>query len=100
MLTNCSTKQKYQCGSFEILRLDFLRDSFTKRFGTEKSEYATLELLTAESDSKKHVNVSYLQSLPENRNAVFQVASNFNGVESVSENISPDSKFFTQNYIR
>jgi len=44
--------------------------------------------------------VAYLQSLPENCNAVFQVASNFNGIESQTELEKSTKKNFTKNYIR
>lgn len=45
------------------------------------------------------MDVTYLQSLKENKNAVFQVASNFNGVEATSEASSPDTPNFTEKYI-
>eukprot|EP01124_Arcella_intermedia_P024565 TRINITY_DN4165_c0_g2_i4.p1 TRINITY_DN4165_c0_g2~~TRINITY_DN4165_c0_g2_i4.p1 ORF type:complete len:819 (+),score=199.11 TRINITY_DN4165_c0_g2_i4:42-2498(+) len=50
--------------------------------------------------SSKFVDVSYLQGLPDNQRAVFQVASNFNAIESADENISPgNSATFTQDYV-
>jgi len=49
--------------------------------------------------SIKHCDVGYLQSLAENRDAVFQVASNFNGVEAISDNSTPDEDYFCTNYI-
>jgi len=58
------------------------------------------EIITrSDNYSITYVDVSYRQMLEENREAVFQVASNFNGVECISSGSSPDSKYFTQNYI-
>lgn len=45
------------------------------------------------------MDVAYLQTLPENRNALFQIASNFNGVEAVTETSYPDSDNFTTRYV-
>jgi hypothetical protein len=44
------------------------------------------------------LDVAYLQSLPENRDAVFQVASNFNAVEPISEEFNPSGVSFTERY--
>uniref|UniRef100_A0A6B2L562 Uncharacterized protein n=1 Tax=Arcella intermedia TaxID=1963864 RepID=A0A6B2L562_9EUKA len=52
------------------------------------------------SDDSKSVDVGYLQSLPEFRDAVFQVASNFNVVEGMSEFLPPNFKSFTENYYK
>jgi hypothetical protein len=46
----------------------------------------------------RYVDIAYLQSLPENQNAVFQVASNFTGVESKTELDQPTMKNFTKKY--
>ena len=39
-----------------------------------------------------------MQSLEENNGAMFQVASNFNGVEAISERSFPDGDYFITNY--
>jgi hypothetical protein len=51
-----------------------------------------------DKESIRFVDVAYLQSLPENRNALFQIASNFNGVEAVTETSYPNSPDFTTKY--
>ena len=49
--------------------------------------------------STKFVDVAYLQSNAENNGAMFQVASNFNGVEAVKEASWPDEAEFLTNYV-
>ena len=53
-----------------------------------------------DQESRKYVDVSLLQSNPENAGSMFQVASNFNGVEGVSETTPPDSPLFVTKYIK
>jgi len=50
------------------------------------------------SDSK-YVDVINLQGDIENLNGTFQAASNFNGIEGISEFKTPDSETFTEDYI-
>lgn len=40
-----------------------------------------------------------LQSNPENEGAMFQIASNFNGVEGVDETVTPNNPSFVTNYV-
>jgi len=47
----------------------------------------------------KYVDVINLQGDLENLNGTFQAASNFNGVEGISEYKTPDSETFTEDYI-
>uniref|UniRef100_A0A6B2L6C0 Macro domain-containing protein n=1 Tax=Arcella intermedia TaxID=1963864 RepID=A0A6B2L6C0_9EUKA len=75
----------------------------TKGLGaTGNVEYVELVIITRKRDDDpkaiKYVDVAYLQSLRENRDAVFQVASNFNGVEAQSEIVKPDAPGFTEKY--
>ena len=44
------------------------------------------------------MDVAFLQSIPENNGAMFQVASNFNGVEAIDECSYPDNEKFLTNY--
>jgi len=44
------------------------------------------------------VDVSVLQCAKENKDCMFQAASNFNGVECISEGATPDTPFFTTYY--
>jgi len=46
------------------------------------------------------VDVGYLQALVSNKKAVFQVASNFNGIEAITEDGHPDHDHFTEIYWR
>ena len=45
------------------------------------------------------MDVSSLQEKSENNGAMFQVASNFNGIEAVDEDSYPDNEEFLYNYI-
>jgi len=68
----------------------------------ESKPAVPFEIITRDAPDKKSakfVDVAYQQSLPENRNAVFQVASNFNGVEAINEDETPDKSNFAENYI-
>jgi hypothetical protein len=49
--------------------------------------------------SMEYVDVAHLQSLPENRGALFQVASNMNAVEGISEGTSVEEKTFVSDYV-
>lgn len=45
----------------------------------------------------KYVDVAYLQSDPSNERCMFQVASNFNGMEMATDTIFPSEDVFTTN---
>jgi len=65
----------------------------------EPIKYIPIEFLNrSDPEDVKAVDVGYLQSLPEFHSAVFQVASNFNCIEGVSELQSPDVQSFTEFY--
>jgi len=51
-----------------------------------------------DDQSRDCVDISVLQTAMENRGSMFQVASNFNGVECISEGSSPDTPNFTTSY--
>jgi len=66
-------------------------------------EYITLNILTRPEGGggdTRFVDVGHIQSLEANKNAVFQVASNFNGIEASSELSNPDSPSFTEKYYK
>lgn len=46
-----------------------------------------------------NVDVAFLQAHPDYKDAVFQVASNHNGIEAISESSYPDAPSFVTNYI-
>lgn len=91
-IRNPKKKQTYYGGSFREYLLGDLQDNLKEKQNTEANpqELIPLEFWSRkDAESMKFLDVSYLQALPENRNAVFQVASNFNAIESISESISP-----------
>jgi len=66
---------------------------------THKIECIPLEILTRNTDSPPtYVDVGYLQALASNKRAIFQVASNFNGIEAIKEDLDPDYESFTERY--
>jgi len=99
-ITNCTNqKKKFNAGRFSVLRLEDLRRE-VETSSPSKPALCPLEIITClDGSSTRNVDVAHLQAMPENRNAVFQVASNFNGVEAISESIPPDRSSFTENYI-
>jgi len=52
-----------------------------------------------QNDSVECVDVSVLQCATENEGCMFQAASNFNGVECISEGSTPDTPGFTSAYL-
>jgi len=58
------------------------------------------EILTRQNTSSpsRYVDIAYLQAQTDNRDAVFQVASNFNGVEPINEDFHPSQNDFTEKY--
>lgn len=80
-LTNLSTGQAFDCGHLSLARIGELREqSLPKR----DERAGRLFVLQAKSQPAK-LDVGYLQSLPENKNALFQVASNFNALELMNK---------------
>jgi hypothetical protein len=106
---NVVTGKVTRAGQFKLLSLGHLVNNISMQrrtaFGGIKkpAKPALLEIIMRHPDDKdsiKFVNVAYLQSLSKNKSAVFQVASNFNGIESIDDNITPsNSPSFTQDYI-
>ena len=112
-ITNLKTGEKFNAGRFYEIKLGEVTNSLPPR---EKSDPVVFHIITRkdevrlislnsvqpfrhQQDSRRFVDVAYLQTLEENRGCVFQVASNFNGVEATSETSSPDSPTFTEKYI-
>jgi hypothetical protein len=56
------------------------------------------EIRTADSDSIRFVDVGSVQAAPSSAGAMFQVASNFNGVEAIGSHSHPGGETFTQDY--
>jgi hypothetical protein len=86
------------CGRFEVKSVGELTEARSPR----KREQGTLTFVTrkdAAPGSLQYVDVAHLQAQPENRGAMFQVASNMNGVEGISEGTSVEEKTFVSDYI-
>ncbi len=94
-ITNKKTKEQFSCGSLELLSIKELRT-----YAAPSQKGAGFEIIIRDdNESVDQVNVAVMQTLKQYDGAVFLVASNFNGVESVSEKISPNASKFTTNYI-
>jgi hypothetical protein len=93
-----------KCGKLTLTKFGnlFNQDIIKYPFFLFNYSYAPIRILARISDRPeaiKKVDVSYLQTLPENRFATFQIASNFNGIESPSYCASVNDVSFTENYI-
>ena len=95
IIKNNKTGKKYSCGSLELIPLKELRAIDTTSQGSSTFEI----IIILDNESRPQVSVDSQQSMKQYSNAVFLVASNFNGVESVSEDCSPNSRNFVTNYI-
>ncbi|KAL7718932.1 Macro domain-containing protein [Entamoeba marina] len=95
IITNPITLNEFSCGKLEMIPLQKLR-----QIPKETIQPALFEIIVRlDEESQPQVEVTSMQTNPKYNKSVFVVASNFNAVESVSENISPDSSKFTTNYI-
>lgn len=101
IITNLKNKKTFSAGTFTLQRLgDLINEVQASAPIRGYVPPCILEIVTrADSASIRNVDVAHLQAMPENRHAVFQVASNFNGVEAISEGSSPDGSSFTEKYI-
>eukprot|EP01127_Copromyxa_protea_P019807 TRINITY_DN6506_c0_g1_i1.p1 TRINITY_DN6506_c0_g1~~TRINITY_DN6506_c0_g1_i1.p1 ORF type:complete len:458 (-),score=100.41 TRINITY_DN6506_c0_g1_i1:182-1555(-) len=102
-IKNSVTGRTFKAGKFEMIMYgDMLLDVGVSRREQKlqkKRPFPLIEIVTSlDKDSTRFVDVAYLQSLPENRNAIFQIASNFNSVEAITESSFPDSPNFTTKY--
>lgn len=77
LIQNLSNGKVYKAGTLALPTLASLRARTTEGSGGSSGR---LSVLCGVNDLSK-VDVGHLQAQPENRNAVFQVASNFNGLE-------------------
>ena len=86
------------CGRFQVVSVGEL----SERRVPSPQHKGSLTFVTrkdAALGSMQCVDVAHLQSLPENRGAMFQVASNMNAVEGISEATSVEEKTFVSDYI-
>lgn len=80
-VTNLSTGRHWQCGRLTLPELRSLRE---QKIGRRGNKSGFLNVLCAANDLRQ-VDIGHLQSSPENNNALFQVASNFNGLELMNK---------------
>jgi len=89
-----------QAGCFQIFSLGELADHITKSITPKNKKPVLFEIITRKDmDSAQFVDIAFLQSLPKNRYCTFQVASNFNGIETIGDSSNPDKITFTSDYI-
>lgn len=92
---NTETGTWMGAGCFQELKLSKMMTQCEKK----GPHMVPLEIVTRTDDlSTRFVDVGFLQALPANRHSVFQVASNFNGIEAASDAIDPDRPNFTEIY--
>jgi len=96
-IVNSKTNQVFKAGKFELALIGDLKKSLA---GGEKKAPCKFVVFSRENRTPiKFVDVAYIQGLPENKKAMFQVASNFNAVEAPSESRGPHVRTFTEDYI-
>eukprot|EP00727_Mastigamoeba_balamuthi_P007612 m51a1_g3471 hypothetical protein (410) ;mRNA; f:745988-747517 len=102
VLRNEKTGDRYQAGRLSIATIgDLERVANSRAGGRARKAPCEVEFVTGkdwEALATK-VSVSAQQADPANAGAVFQAASNFNAVESVSDMLAPDTPGFTENYV-
>ncbi len=85
------------CGRFEVVSVGELAKGHKKAKQACSLTFVTRK--DADPLSLQCVDVAHLQSLPANRGAMFQVASNMNAVEGISQETSVEEKTFVSDYI-
>lgn len=90
----------YQCGTFELCSIQDLQDRCTRKDFPGGGTFNVVEGIDTKQESwfRHHVDIGALQADPDNRDAVFQVASNFNGLETVDAQQNIDEQFL-EHYI-
>jgi hypothetical protein len=98
-----TTGKPTMCGQLSILRVEDLISTLPDTITPEKS--VPIEIITREdndAESIRFVDVAYYQSVygsTGTSDTVFQVASNFNGIEAINDDIYPDVQSFVEQYI-
>lgn len=91
-IRNATTNEIFDGGRFFELNLGELMQKNV----VPKGKLIPLEILTkADYESSIFVDVAHLQMNNENKDAVFQVASNFNAIEAISETKTPGKLSFS-----
>lgn len=97
-IKNSSNGRLYSAGMFYTASIRELSESVHELAGrisqVRKTACKFIIDVLENKENERMVSPAYLQSLPENENAMFQVASKFNCVESPDVSISPDKSNF------
>ena len=74
----------FNCGTLDQLSIQYLRQQYEEKDKPGGGKLNVIEGQSPRGESTKFVDVGALQSNPEYKDAVFQVASNFNALEQVN----------------
>lgn len=98
LLSLFSSPKKYQCGHFEQNTISELQDRCNGMDLPGGGTFNVIEGIDTGWNSwfRHHVDIGALQADPANRDAVFQVASNFNALETVNAHQNIDIQFLEQ----
>eukprot|EP01127_Copromyxa_protea_P013784 TRINITY_DN3733_c0_g1_i1.p1 TRINITY_DN3733_c0_g1~~TRINITY_DN3733_c0_g1_i1.p1 ORF type:complete len:1035 (+),score=186.62 TRINITY_DN3733_c0_g1_i1:133-3105(+) len=99
-IKNDKTGRRIMAGKIKMMNIaDMILDITDRKSEIrKKGDLPHFHFITCSGDDKRFVDVAYIQTLPENREALFQLASNFNGVEALTEAVPPNSADFTTKY--
>ncbi len=107
-IVNSARSKVIKCGVYSEHTIDELRSMLPKPTNVSTSNSSThegkqstipFEIYSSDEYSRANVDVAKLQADASNNGAVFQVASNFNGVEAISEDSFPDQSTFLEDYV-
>jgi len=102
-IVNCMTGVSYRAGRLNVVSFGALRSKLdASPVGVARSIPVTILCVPRGKGQlecwRRMVDVASLQGEPRNTGAVFQVASNFNIVEGIGQDVSPDRDGFTEKY--
>lgn len=87
----------FNCGNFEQLSIGDLQQLAQEKPRNQQAKAGTFSIIARRPNyaDRSVVDVATLQAMPENRDAVFQVASNFNCLEAVDANQNIEEQLLT-----
>jgi hypothetical protein len=90
-LRNQKTKEQFRAGKFSIISIKELREKTGSLRSVTRGTFNVIEALSPiGQEYYRYVDIGAMQADPKNRDAVFQVASNFNCLELVSPHDAVD----------
>lgn len=100
LIINPKTNKTFDTGYFYISTIQSLIEELTliETVDESKSPGIPFTILKPSKDNPLQVDIRYLQAQPENNQCMFQIASNFNALETSSTIDFPDNPFFTTKY--